>query len=88
MIPTRSEWEKFYQVCDEIDIWSLPQTYGDRYVRDGLQYYLVLETEDHSVVSSGQASGLPEIANKITRLHRALQALTGWCPQEGIPEAK
>lgn len=79
IIPTREQWEEFWRVCDEIDVWSWPPRLGDRWVIDGLEWTLVLECRGRAVVSEGQVHGSPEgLYEKLMRLHRTLQSMAGW----------
>jgi hypothetical protein len=79
--PTPAQWEEFWLVCDEIDIWSWPPTLGSMTMVDGLQWETELEIGSRRVASRGQVWGSPPgIKEKLLHLHRALQALTGWQP--------
>jgi len=77
--PTAAQWEEFWRVCDEIDVWSWPPSLGDVRVFDGLSWETELEVGSRRVVSRGQVWGSPpDFEPKLMRLHEALQALTGW----------
>jgi hypothetical protein len=78
MTPTTAQWEEFWRVCDEIEVWSWPPALGNIYLYDGLQWQTELEIGSRRMASMGQASGLPEFRSKLMRLHRALQAMAGW----------
>jgi hypothetical protein len=79
--PTRAQWERFWCVCEEIDVWSWPPRLGNMSVIDGLQWDTKLEIGSRRVASNGQVHGSPpDFGPKLMRLHRALQALAGWKP--------
>jgi hypothetical protein len=77
--PTKAQWEEFWRVCDEIDVWSWPPTLGDMRVMDGLQWITELECGSRRMASRGQVVGSPpDFAAKLMRLHQALQSMAGW----------
>ncbi len=79
MTPTAEQWEKFWQVCDEIDVWSWPPTLGDLHLCDGLQWITELEVGSRSMASRGQVHGSPPgFREKLKLLHQTLQAMVGW----------
>jgi hypothetical protein len=84
MTPTAAQWEEFWRVCDEIDVWSWPPLLGNMMVCDGLQWVTELEIGSRRMNSMGQVHGSPPgFSAKLMRLHRALQAMAGWQPQAG-----
>lgn len=79
MTPLPAQWEEFWQVCDEIDVWSWPPSLGDRHVIDGLQWITELEVGTRYVASCGQVQGSPpDFVAKLMRFHQALQEMAGW----------
>ncbi len=79
MTPTSAQWEEFWRVCDEINVWSWPPTLGELRVIDGLSWITDLEAGSRHVVSTGQWVGSPpDFTAKLMRLHQALQAMVGW----------
>ena len=69
-------WERLWQACDEVDVWSWPAKSGDTSLIDGLQYALELQVGSRVVKSSGQVIGSPAgFADKVKRLHKAMQEL-------------
>jgi two-component system OmpR family response regulator len=79
MVPTLTQWETFWRVCDEIDVWSWPPTLGDVHIVDSLSWELSLMAGGLRVESKGQVRGSPVgFEEKLMRLHRALQQMTGW----------
>ncbi len=79
--PTPAQWEEFWRVCDEIDVWSWPPAISnpELTVIDGLSSYTELKIGSRYVASIGQVVGSPpDFPEKLMRLHRALQALAGW----------
>jgi hypothetical protein len=80
IIPTSNQWQEFWQVCDEVGVWSWPPTNEGLYlVRDGLQWDLELQFGNRHVVSQGQVTGTPRgFWEKLMRLHESLQAMTEW----------
>jgi hypothetical protein len=73
-VPTADEWEKFWEACDNVGLWSWPAEVGDQEVIDGLLYNVEIER--------GSPPGFEEA---LMRVHRALQALVGWCGAEETP---
>jgi hypothetical protein len=79
MTPTSAQWEEFWRVCDEINVWSWPPTLGELRVFDGLSWTTELEVGSRHVVSRGQLFGSPpDFRAELMRLHGALQAMVGW----------
>jgi hypothetical protein len=78
--PTSNQWREFWQVCDEVDVWSWPPTNdGLLFIRDGLEWTLELQFGNRHVVSKGQVIGTPSgFEGKLMRLHKSLQAMTEW----------
>src|SRR5688572_28556349 len=71
MTPTPAQWEGFWRICDEIDVWSWPPTLGDLHVIDGLQWITELEVGSRRMASTGQVLGSPpDFPAKLMRLHR------------------
>jgi hypothetical protein len=82
--PTAAQWEEFWRVCDEIDVWSWPPTLGDVHMRHGLQWITLLEVGSRRMASNGQVDGSPPgFYAKLMRFHQALQAMVGWQTIEG-----
>jgi hypothetical protein len=83
MIPTADQWQEFWRVCDEIEVWSWPPILGSVHIIDGLRWNLELEFGCRRVVSNGQVVGSPPgFSEKLMRFHQSLQAMTDW--QKGI----
>ena len=77
--PTPAQWEEFWRVCDEIDVWSWPPTLGNLRVIDGLSWKTELKIGSRHMASIGQVFGSPpDFRPKLMRLHRALQTVAGW----------
>jgi hypothetical protein len=99
VVPTTEQWQAFWMVCDEIGVWSWPAkahsdveiVNGERvtcYFVDGLYYDLELEVGLQAVRSEGQLTRVPAVfREKVMKLHRALQALTGWQGEEEADDA-
>jgi CheY-like chemotaxis protein len=84
VIPTLSQWNDFWRICDEIDVWAWPPWLGDEYVCDGLQWSIRFAVGDLRVESEGQLHSSPDdFDGKLKRLHHALQRMTGWQPKDG-----
>lgn len=83
MVPTHSQWEDFSKLCDELDVWSWPPDYQRMKILDGLLWTFELEIGERRVAFDSQMAGCPrEFYSSLMRLHRLLQAMTGWRPPE------
>ncbi len=85
--PTPAQWEHLWRVCDEIDLWFWPSTVGNLNVYDGVSWTTELQVGARQVKIQGQLVGAEEeYVPKLFRLHRAVQALTGWVPTPVMQE--
>lgn len=82
IVPTLDQRQGFWNICDEIDVWSWPPVFGRTSIIDGLMYSLELEVGNRIVKSEGQACESPGFTSKLLRLHRALQAMAGYIPPD------
>jgi hypothetical protein len=72
------QWADIVSTCNELDIWSLPKDLSDSDIIDGLLYAFKFKCGSRVLQSEGQLSGYPSWKQKLLRVHRMLQDLTGW----------
>lgn len=78
--PSVEQWEQFWAICDETDVWSWPHTLGDYLdTFDGLTWDLSIRWGQRQVHSIGQRSGAPKHhVEGLKRIYWQLTDMTEW----------
>jgi hypothetical protein len=76
---TPAQWQHFWKVCDEVEVWSWPEEVGNiRGICDGFFYSLLLEAGSRKVRSIGQTATLKgPMPGRVGRFFDTLRALSG-----------
>jgi hypothetical protein len=73
-----NQWGQLWKLCDEIDIWSWPESVGDMRIYDGVKYNVHLEIGGRRAASMGQLAKVEKaFGSRVVRLHEFLQTLAG-----------
>jgi hypothetical protein len=78
-MPSSDQWNELWKICDEIDIWSWPESLGDKDHNHPERWFTRLTLGSRSTLTRGCLGGTPpDFRAKLIRFHRAVQVLAGW----------
>ena len=87
MRPSFDQWYELWKICDDIDIWSWPESLGDSDYKHPERWFTQLGIDARFVTVRGCLEGTPkDIRAKLMRFHQAMQTFVGW--HEGVDVTK
>jgi hypothetical protein len=76
--PPASSWKRLWEVCDQIDIWSLPKPDIKGHGYDELQFGIKLQFGQRRIGGRWWVRDTAETERKIMRFLKELQSFTDW----------
>lgn len=79
--PAPEQWQAFWRLCDDLDVWSWPVTVGRYQLMDWPVWSMRLKVGWYAAETCAYF-GADDVLRGIERLRRALEEMIGWKPED------